>query len=142
MPRFLMSPGAKGGFINSDWMIQLDNGVGRGKANLADDVVIVQFFLEATRSKWGGAKEVKRDGNCGTITMDSIKAFQEWAKRSFSAQLTADGTVDPLPSGGMSVVRTLGWLHQIYVANNPNAFPAINRHQAYISGRGAKGLFI
>lgn len=140
MPRFMLSSGR--GFIASPWTIQLDKAVGRGKPNVADDVVIVQFFLEATRSKWGGTKEVRRDGNCGTITNDSIKAFQEWIKKTFNVPLIADGSVDPLPSGGVAVVRTLGWMHQIYVAENPNAFPDINKHKAYTSGRGANGLFL
>ena len=90
-----------------------DSPVGRGSANRRDDVLLVQFFLNAL---WGKSPDKKTiigdsckplaiDGVCGRITITAIETFQKWywQQPSFT-----DGRVDTLPPG-----RQLGPLHNL-----------------------------
>jgi hypothetical protein len=89
----------------------IDAPVGRVCANRADDVYLVQFFLNAM---WGkkdpgsaailgaiGAVSPAVDGICGPKTVDAIRDFQEYYGAS-----VVDGRVDPVPPG-----QTTGPLH-------------------------------
>jgi hypothetical protein len=71
-----------GPFIRALYLV--DATVGRSSANRRDDVLLVQFFLNAL---WGKSPDKKTviggsgaapaiDGVCGRITIDAIETFQ------------------------------------------------------------------
>lgn len=80
-----------------------DAGVGRGSANRRDDVLLVQFFLNAL---WGTSPDKKTviglgkppaiDGVCGRVTIGAIETFQQWYWQEPNFK---DGRVDNLPVG-------------------------------------------
>lgn len=90
-----------------------DAAVGRGGANRRDDVLLVQFFLNAL---WGKSPDKKTiigdsgkppaiDGVCGRVTIGAIETFQKWY---WQQPNFTDGRVDPLPPG-----RQYGPLHNL-----------------------------
>jgi hypothetical protein len=90
-----------------------DAAVGRGGANRRDDVLLVQFFLNAL---WGTSPDKKTvigdsatppaiDGVCGRVTIGAIETFQRWY---WQQPDFTDGRVDPLPIG-----RQFGPLHKL-----------------------------
>jgi len=86
----------------------VDTMVGRGGANRRDDVLLVQFFLNAL---WGKATDDKNqvftgsgqapaiDGVCGSSTIGAIEAFQKWYWQQPPRGGFSDGRVEPLPVG-------------------------------------------
>ena len=90
-----------------------DAPVGRGSANRRDDVLLVQFFLNAL---WGKSPDKKTvignsgkppaiDGVCGSATIAAIEIFQRWY---WQQPNFTDGRVDSLPPG-----RQFGPLHDL-----------------------------
>ncbi|HEY6982149.1 hypothetical protein [Reyranella sp.] len=85
----------------------VDGTVGRGGANRRDDVLLVQFFLNALWGKLNDGKTVfggpgaapAIDGVCGRITTGVIEAFQKWYWVQPARGAFIDGRVDPLPPG-------------------------------------------
>lgn len=83
----------------------VDATVGRGGANRREDVLLVQFFLNALwgtkpdkASAFGDTGTKPRiDGDCGKITIDAITLFQRWYWRTPGG--FADGRVEPVPPG-------------------------------------------
>ena len=129
MPRFLYSQAE---FQGQHFYVNLDSGVGSGRPNKADDVIIVQFFLEALRPRWGGAVEVKRDGIVGRGTTDAILAFQNYILNTYGADLLIpDSAVDPTSSPAHYVASTLGWMHEEYIATFPEHWPDVRTHPAW-----------
>jgi hypothetical protein len=85
----------------------IDMAVGRSSANRRDDVLLVQFFLNAM---WGKLTDKKTvfgasgaapaiDGVCGPITIGAIEAFQRWYWEEPARGGFIDGRVDPVPLG-------------------------------------------
>jgi hypothetical protein len=93
----------------------VDTAVGRGGANRRDDVLLVQFFLNAL---WGTSPDKKTvigtgaapaiDGICGHITIGAIETFQRWYWEQPVRGGFTDGRVEPLPPG-----RGFGPLHNL-----------------------------
>jgi hypothetical protein len=94
----------------------VDATVGRGGANRRDDVLLVQFFLNAL---WGTSPDKKTviggtgaapaiDGICGRITIGAIETFQRWYWEQPVRGGFTDGRVEPLPPG-----RGFGPLHNL-----------------------------
>jgi hypothetical protein len=94
----------------------IDAVVGRGSANRRDDVLLVQFFMNAM---WGKLTDKKTvfgasgaapaiDGVCGRVTIGAIETFQKWYWEEPARSSFTDGRVDPLPLG-----RQVGPLHQL-----------------------------
>ena len=94
----------------------VDAGVGRGSANRRDDVMLVQFFINAL---WGKSPDKKTvfggsgaapaiDGVCGPITISAIETFQRWYWEHPARGDFVDARVDPLPIG-----RLYGPLHHV-----------------------------
>ena len=81
-----------------------DASVGRSSANRRDDVLLVQFFLNAL---WGKSPDKKTvigdsgtppaiDGVCGRVTIAAIETFQKWY---WQQPNFTDGRVEHLPPG-------------------------------------------
>ena len=93
----------------------VDTAVGRGGANRRDDVLLVQFFLNAL---WGTSPDKKTvigtgaapaiDGICGHITIGAIETFQRWYWEQPVRGGFTDGRVELLPPG-----RGFGPLHNL-----------------------------
>ena len=94
----------------------VDAAVGRSSANRRDDVLLVQFFLNAL---WGKSPDNKTaigdsgkapavDGVCGSITIGAIETFQRWYWQQPARGGFADARVEPLPVG-----RQFGPLHDL-----------------------------
>jgi hypothetical protein len=86
----------------------VDAAVGRGSLNRRDDVLLVQFFLNAlwnkltdkANKKFGGPGAAPAiDGICGNITIGAIEAFQRWYWEQPARGGFTDGRVEPLPPG-------------------------------------------
>jgi hypothetical protein len=86
----------------------VDAAVGRGSLNRRDDVLLVQFFLNAlwnkltdkANKKFGGPGAAPAiDGICGSITIGAIEAFQRWYWEQPARGGSTDGRVEPLPPG-------------------------------------------
>jgi hypothetical protein len=84
----------------------ISKGVGRGQANLRDDTLLVQFFLNKLWLKtvksnpYGvpGKPALAIDGQCGTNTLEAIKRFQS-VYYSTEDVMIQDGIIDPQPDG-------------------------------------------
>lgn len=130
----------------------VDHAVGRGCPNRAEDVYLVQFFLNAL---WGkvpkygsmtyghvGAPAPPIDGICGHATVQAIERFQAWYwYQEPSRKNFIDGKVEVLPIGGsgflphhdkqlytiiglnVSFGLTFGTDRHLLLAKNPN-FPS------------------
>jgi hypothetical protein len=94
----------------------VDAAVGRGSANRRDDVLLVQFFLNAL---WGKSPDKKTvfggsgaapaiDGVCGPVTIGAVETFQRWYWQQPARGGFADSRVEPLPVG-----RLFGPLHNL-----------------------------
>lgn len=55
-------------------------------------------------------------------------AFQKFVNSRFNAQLATDSAVGRALSQARLVISTLGWMHQLHVANFPNQYPEMRRH--------------
>ena len=142
MPRF-QSLAFPGWLTTDSWIINLDAGVGRNRPNQRDDTKVVQFYLEALRSsEWEGTRIVRRDGRCGTVTIESILAFQRHVNATYRASLLEDGAVDPLWEGGEPITKTLGWMSHLYVSHFRQFWPNIRRHNAYQGVGSNLNLFL
>jgi hypothetical protein len=84
----------------------VSSGVGRGQANLRDDTLLVQFFLNKLWTKtvksdtYGvpGKPPLAIDGQCGANTLEAIKRFQGVYYSTADVKIQ-DGIVDPQPDG-------------------------------------------
>jgi hypothetical protein len=122
-----------------------DAAVGRGGANRREDVLLVQYFLNAI---WGKAKDKagkvfaggtppKIDGICGPITIGAIETYQQY----YHEGTLTDGRIDFVPPGqrfaphhpsnpytilGLNVTYgfTFGRDKHLALYNEPN-FPAV-----------------
>ena len=93
----------------------VDGTVGRSGANRRDDVLLVQFFLNAM---WGMSPDKKTvvgsgaapaiDGVSGRITIGAIETFQRWYWQQPARGGFTDGRIEPLPAG-----RLYGPLHNL-----------------------------
>jgi hypothetical protein len=95
-------------------VFQIEAGVGLNRPNNKGDVALVQFFLEQSRSEWGGGLGVQMDGICGRTTITAILEFQNAVNRRYNMPLVAtDSAVDPLRTLPVSEGSrsTLGQLH-------------------------------
>lgn len=112
---------------------QLDAGVGRNRANNRSDVALVQFFLEQSRYKWGGAKTVTMDGSCGPTTLEAIAQFQAYINALFKAPfLSTDGAIDPLRSSpSASSQSTLVQLQILFSQALPGQFPFFHKMNSF-----------
>ncbi|HKV15253.1 MAG TPA: hypothetical protein VJQ81_09415 [Reyranella sp.] len=97
----------------------VDAAVGRAGSNRRDDVLLVQFFLNAmwnklidkAKKKFGGPGVAPPiDGICGGITIGAIEAFQRWYWEQPAHGGFTDGRVEPLPPGQVFGPRH----HQVY----------------------------
>ena len=94
----------------------IDRGVGEGRPNQRDDVLLVQFFLrtlgpqpiEGTKETFlpVGQPPLAIDGTCGQRTIAAIKTFQTQFNKTQKTEdrsfiLIEDGVVDPLNNGGL-----------------------------------------
>ena len=129
MPRYEYTQ--KNTWTGSSWTVNLDAGVGRNRSNLRDDVVIVQFFLEALRPQWSGPQEVKRDGICGPITTKAILDFQNFLHSEFHVPIVRDSAVDPIKGVGSDIAYTLGWMHHLYIKTFRHNWPDLRYHAAW-----------
>src|SRR5262245_23515515 len=99
----------------------IDASVGRGSANRRDDVLLVQFFLNALwgtspdkTTLIGSGKAPPINGVCASDTIAAIETFQRWYWRQPTKGGFADSIVDPLPVG-----RVMG----------PPARPSVHDHR-------------
>jgi hypothetical protein len=121
------------------WLMNIDQGVGQSRANNRDDVLLIQFILEALNKssfRWKLENELKRDGICGPKTISAIKSFQ---KNILAADRVQDGAVDPikLPNG------TLFMLNFYYSNNVGTHWPNIIDNPSYpTSGIKSIALFV
>ncbi|HVV93373.1 MAG TPA: hypothetical protein VHD15_08145 [Hyphomicrobiales bacterium] len=106
-----------------------DAAVGRGGVNRREDVLLVQYFLNAMWGKlrdkagktFGSGAAPKVDGVCGPITVGAIETFQKW----YYEGAFADGRVDFVPPG-----HRTGSL-----SNNPYTILGINVNYGFTFGR-------
>ena len=92
-----------------------DAAVGPGSPNRREDVLLIQFFLNAL---WGTSPDKKTvigsgaapviDGVCGNVTNGAIVTFQRWYWEQPPRGGFTDGRVEPLPVG-----QQLGPLHSL-----------------------------
>ena len=72
-------------------MLTIGKKVGRGGANVANDVMLVQVLFNVNLSRMSGAKAITMDGKSGSNTIAAIEKFQKEVVGSNSP----DGRVDP-----------------------------------------------
>lgn len=92
---------------------EIDKGVGWGHKNYWDDVMLVQYLLNATIS----AKLVQ-DGIFGAKTQKAIRKFQK--KAPFGWRPWADGKIDPVDGSDAMVWNssaTVGCVYTILLLN-------------------------
>jgi hypothetical protein len=107
------------GDLEGNLSMNLDQGVGRNRPNKRDDVLFVQWLLEANRlrdtgrtgygsERWtNDGLEIKRDGFCGQKTLLAIASFQKFQTESGISRSVQDGAIDPVKSSGYSHLQPL-----------------------------------
>lgn len=80
-------------------MLTIGKKVGRGGANVANDVMLVQVLFNANLKRMPGAKAITMDGKSGKNTIAAIEKFQ----KDVVKMNLPDGRVDP----GGKTIRTL-----------------------------------
>lgn len=118
-------------FVGSKFFINLEAPVGPGQTNKRDDVILVQFLLQASRASWTDPRSnIARDGIFGQETKGWILQFQKNVVGLFGPVLQkVDGIVHPVHPGGAGVrTSTLGWLTHLYFTKNRQLWPDIQLH--------------
>src|SRR5262245_37329661 len=120
MARLWLFDSTNRSWLRSDFLINLDSGVGPSQPNQRGDVLVVQFFLEALRPQWGGSAMVKQDGNVDPTTTSSIRGFQKYVLDRFKYAIPGDSDSVVNPIDWNVYAYTLGWMHTEYVFHFPN----------------------
>jgi hypothetical protein len=142
MPRFLYLRYNRG-TTRSPWLVDLDAGVGLGQPNYQEDVLLVQFLLEALRTRWRGGAEVRRTAIFDEhITGWAIRAYQRYCL-SWYRLLAVDGIVAPLDlRTGILERHIIYWLGYWFAQDFPQYWPCMWNHPAWVGRLGGLGLYI
>jgi hypothetical protein len=113
----------------SDFIYNVGMTVGPNRANLEEDVLLVQYFLKKVWARPGEFAppfppppegDMLLDGKFGRITARWITAFQR-TERSRGHPCAVDGRVDSAPPGGQNefVVYTIAHLNNDFLVTYP-----------------------